>query len=108
MRIAQDPEHEDLSGKDIAKSFKQRRNIDRKVYVTINANGAKVTIGPTGEISIESKGELSTKAPSAVTTDTPEATFEGNVRVKNAATGMFTNYLGQTLMVQDGIVVAIS
>ena len=108
MRIAVDPEHEDLTGKDIDGKWKIAKNTDKAVHVRlVVANGgetkADVHILPSGHVNIT----------------TPQVTVKGNVTIEGdggvtggwtvgaGASGTFTTPTGLTVTVQDGIVTNI-
>jgi hypothetical protein len=55
IRVASDPEHEDLNGKDYDKKFNPKRNSDNKVHIHIEQAGgvASIDISPSGDISLK-------------------------------------------------------
>lgn len=53
-------------------------------------------------------GDEKKKVNGSFEVDTPMAIFEGDLRVKSAATGTFATYSGTTVTVQDGIIIDIS
>lgn len=108
IRVATDPEHEDLTGADIDGKWKVEKNTDKAVHVrVVVANGgdvkADVHILPSGHINIT----------------TPQATIKGNVTIEGdggvtggwtigaGASGTFTTPSGLTVTVQDGVVTNI-
>lgn len=63
LRIAEDPEHEDLTGKDFDGKWKIERNLEREVTVKLvvksgGAQTAAVTIAPAGDIRIETVSDM--------------------------------------------------
>lgn len=66
IRIATDPKHEDLSGKDFDKLWDAKRNKTEKVWLSVEiANAgvvkASLTIDPLGNITLKNKGTLIVK-----------------------------------------------
>lgn len=68
----------------------QLKRIDSKYNIAINKNG---------EISINTTNEIKMKAPIVE--------VDGQLQVKQGASGVFTTYTGTTVMVQKGIVTSI-
>lgn len=105
MRIAVDPEHEDLTGKDIDGKWKIAKNTDKAVHVRlVVANGgatkADVHIDPSGNIKVEHQGNLTMTTAGSATVDvsgsitsqasswthTGPVTFKDNVQVDKTLT----------------------
>ena len=63
VRVAVNPEHEDLTGKDFDQKWKIDRNTDKKVHVQVTVKNAdnqvaSINIDPQGNITIEHIGNL--------------------------------------------------
>jgi len=77
----------------------------KSIYLTqsggiiINANGASVTINNAADVTVT--------AASSVNFVTPVVTTTGNLVVGTGATGSFPTGAGETVTVQDGIIVNI-
>lgn len=115
VRIATDPAHEDLKGKDFDAKFNPKRNAEKQVHIHIEQAGgtASINIAPSGAIAIKSKATLQADIDGAVTVnghstvtvnadgkatvkapevlvDSPDSTFTGKVTVA----GLFTYQSG--------------
>lgn len=82
VRIATDPAHEDLAGKDFQGKFKLRRNTGNKVHIHIEQAGgvASVDIDPDGKVMVLAQGGASLKAPDLLV-DVDDSRFTGNVSI---------------------------
>lgn len=65
IRVATDPAHEDLKGKDYNAKFNPKRNADKQVHIHIEQAGgvATVDIAPDGRITITSDPGIDITAP---------------------------------------------
>jgi len=98
VRIATDPTHEDLTGKDFQGRFKVRRNTDQRVHIHIEQAGgvASVDIDPDGKVRVLAGGGAELKAPDLLV-DVPDSRFTGNVGIDGGLT------VGQGVDVGDGV-----
>lgn len=108
LRIATDPNHEDLTGKDIDKKWKITKNKDKAVHV-------RLVVARDGDI----KADIHVLPSGHVNVTTPQVTVKGNVTIEGdggvtggwtvgaGASGTFTTPTGLTVTVQDGIVTNI-
>ncbi len=82
VRIADDYQHEDLTGKDYDKKWKIERNTDKATYVSIeNAGGgahkASIVLTPEGDVMIDATGDVRIKSAGDTSVDA-----SGDVKVK--------------------------
>lgn len=66
VRVAEDPESEDLAGKDFDEGWDVDRNTDKAVHMSVEVRKegelkAKISIDPDGNLTLESEGDLSVK-----------------------------------------------
>lgn len=95
IRLATNPAHEDLKGKDFHQRFNPKRNADRQVHIHIQQAGgaASIDISPSGAIEIKSvsttrvtsDGGVKVQAPS-VEVDSPDSHFTGKLTVDGLLT----------------------
>lgn len=98
VRVAEDPEHEDLTGQDADGKFKVDRNTARAPWLSVliknsGAEVARVRIDPSGNVALDHAGNLTshTGGNAAITVDgTTTATLTG-AAVLNAPAGLTIN-----------------
>ncbi len=78
IRISENPEHEDLTGKNFDKNFKLDRNTGKQVHIRVSSGGTYVDIDPSGKVTV--------KAPTEVILDTPMVTVTGSMVVAGDVT----------------------
>ena len=83
IRIATDPAHESLTGKDFDKKWKRDRNTDAKTHIHIEQGGgvASLNIDPDGNIDLKHAGNLTTETGGNLS-----ATVSGNATVDVSGT----------------------
>lgn len=91
VRIAVNPEHEDLTGKDFDKRWKIKRNKAKAVSVRIEVQNAGArkstwTMKPDGTVTLDATSDVLIKTPSKVTVDCPDSLFTGKVTVNGLLT----------------------
>lgn len=91
LRIATDPAHQDLSGKNVDGSWKASKNTGAELYFHLEQAGGKATvdISPTGAIKITTMETVEVEAVTSITLKTPlvmvdaaESTFTGHVTIQ--------------------------
>lgn len=86
IRMAVNPEHEDLTGKDFDKKWAIKRNKDKKVAVRIEvaAGGARkstLTMLPDGTVTLDATAQVTLRTPAKLLFDAPVSEFTGQVNV---------------------------
>jgi hypothetical protein len=86
VRIAEDLDHVDLTGKDFDRIWKLRRNLARKPglkLVIANTDGVRVTLmmTPTGSVSLEATGDITLHAGGRVVIDADKIDLNGQVKI---------------------------
>lgn len=74
IRIGEDPEHEDLSGKDYNGKWGITRNTDKKAHIRIGVGGFTFTVSPDGSLAV--------KAPAGTTIESDVA-IKGKLTVES-------------------------
>lgn len=117
LRIATNPAHEDLTGRDYQGKFSVRRNRDKQVHIHVEqADGAaSVDIAPGGRITITTKDGIvidSTRAirvkAGGVDLDTPMLRVTGAITSGVGISGNFTTTTGKVVTVDGGLITNIA
>ena len=109
IRVAETPEHEDLTGQDFNGQWQLTRNTDKQLHIHIEQAGgtAVVDIAPDGSITLNGQAlDITTKGAINMTA-AGNMVVDGNLSVTSGATGTFQSPLGDVITVVDGIVVNI-
>lgn len=86
VRIAEDPEHEDLTGKDWDRLWRLRRNLARRPWLSVgikNEDGVMATfrVDPQGNVTVQNAGTLQVESAGDVTVTAPNVTINAAVAI---------------------------
>lgn len=98
VRVAENPEHEDLTGQDFDKKWKIDRNTTRAPWLSVMLKNAgaevmRLRCDPAGNVTLHNVGTLTAQVDGNTAITTPQLTLTGKLIVNGdvATTGALTN-----------------
>jgi hypothetical protein len=90
LRIATDPEHEDLAGQDYDRQWAISRNTAKAPWVSLTvANGgavkASLRISPTGDVTLANEGDITVESAGSVSITAPTVTVNADVAINGGS-----------------------